>query len=199
MNEDQLIAEAFVMLRAAILDGDWVKVCSAYEIISGERLEPPNQKVKTRLEKIREMMNVETQTEDESNEIEDSEPQATSVESMTAKELKDYLVKTGINPKNLKGKNKTELLKMAVTANPFEPTVNEIKETEIEGGKKFGLGKVKIISDGFDPIEAELNKLASKRKTNIVTREPKVIEDTSDDDTAQHRFHSKPKMAPPWR
>jgi hypothetical protein len=59
MNEDEIIAQAFIDIKEGILEVNWQKVCGAYEKISGEKIEPPT-KPKTRLEAIREKMQDKT-------------------------------------------------------------------------------------------------------------------------------------------
>jgi hypothetical protein len=56
INEDDLIAESFLKIREGILNQDWKLVLEAYKDISGEELELPAEKPKTRLESIREKM-----------------------------------------------------------------------------------------------------------------------------------------------
>jgi hypothetical protein len=192
-NEDQIIADAFLTLRQGILEGNWQLVCDAYEAVSGERI--ALEKPKTRLEKIREAMNLDTE------EVQaEPEEKVISIESMTVKELKTYLLGVGIKEKDLKNKNKSQLLDLLPQTSVSEPVVKTINEDEIKGGDRFGRGTVKIISDGFDPIEAGLNKKAAEKKTKLpASVRSAPIKDNSEDDSAEFRFYNKPKMAPPWR
>lgn len=61
IDEDAIIGSAFSILRKGIIDLDWEAVCLAYEMVSGEKLEPKLPS-KSRLEKIRE--NIKSPTND---------------------------------------------------------------------------------------------------------------------------------------
>jgi hypothetical protein len=61
-SEDDIIAESFILIKEGILNGDWIKVCEAYENISGEKIEPPV-KTETRLEKIRKVLSKSNKSE----------------------------------------------------------------------------------------------------------------------------------------
>jgi hypothetical protein len=55
-TEEDIIAEAFVLIKEGILTLNWEAILDGYEMISGERLELP-EKPKSKLEKIREKLN----------------------------------------------------------------------------------------------------------------------------------------------
>jgi hypothetical protein len=197
MNEDQIIAQAFLSIRQGIITGDWNFVCQAYEAISGEKLEPPRQKPKSRLEAIREQMGLDTVESDEETEETQSEGSIIDISLMSPAQLKELLLKKGYKNSDFKGKKREDLLELLLKPSPLEPDVKSIQETEIQGGKRFGLGKVKIISDQFDPIEAEANKRAARTKMPPVKRST-MPTDNSDDESSDFRFHKNPP-APPWK
>jgi hypothetical protein len=197
MNEDQIIAQAFLSIRQGIITGDWNLVCQAYEAISGEKLEPPRQKPKSRLEAIREQMGLDTVESDEETEETQSEGSIIDISLMSPAQLKELLLKKGYKNSDFKGKKREDLLELLLKPSPLEPDVKSIQETEIQGGKRFGLGKVKIISDQFDPVEAEANKRLARSKMPPVKRST-MPTDNSDDENSDFRFHKNPP-APPWK
>jgi hypothetical protein len=59
-EDDKIIAEGLLQIRAGILSGDIQQIADGYKHISGETLSPPV-KQKSRLESIREMMDIKEQ------------------------------------------------------------------------------------------------------------------------------------------
>lgn len=188
MNEDQIIAQGFKLLREGIVAGDWQRVCDSYELVSGEKLDPPNQKPKSRLESIREMIlsDVPAATEEPQQKIVDAT-------KLSMNELKEALLKRGFGPDRLKGKKKDQLMELLNKPIGYEPVSQGSAVQEFQGGNRFGQGKIKVISDPYDPLEASLN---AKLKIHKDTRMP-TTEKPSDPD-ADFRLNTKPPM-PPWR
>jgi hypothetical protein len=160
-NEDKIIAEAFISIRTAILEGNWQLVCDAYESISGEKLDPPEEE-KSRLDNIRDLMQAQ-----------EDKP------------------KPGRKPK----KEKPEVVIATEKEATEEVAISsgELVEQKIKNG-------MTVITTEFDEQEASLNKVVAAKKSKLPTvkRSSQII-DNSDDENADSRFHSKPKIAPPWR
>lgn len=175
-GEDAIIANAFLLVREGIINNDWNKICDAYYQVSGEELHPPTPP-KSRLENIRDLMK-------------DVKP----VENQE-QELIDELVELGADletvskmPKKILEKTLNEL------RSAKEPMVNPQEVVEQDKGNIFP-GKQKIITDGFNPIEAQINKNRSSRQ-KVEIRNTNIPD--IKDENADIRYNNKPSRPPPW-
>ncbi len=128
-NDDEIIAQAFIDLREGILSSDWQKVLSAYEAVTGEKLELPEEKPKSRLESIREQIAKKNPKQSKKS----KKSETSTVIKDGAEEIETTLTKSK------GGKNFAQ--------NGFNVLSTAPNEQEIEYNKKWARTKIKIPRD----------------------------------------------------
>jgi HPt (histidine-containing phosphotransfer) domain-containing protein len=192
-EEDLLFAQVLAQIKNAVLSADWNLVCVAYNRITDEDLQPPAEKPKSKKERIKALL--EAQQSDTVEEVIETIQENTK--ELTVSQLKEYAKQLGAKSKGYSGKNKEQLLDLIKKYKAAqEPEIVQTNETEIQGGKRFGLGTIKIIDGGFDPVEVELNKKTARVRKPVEQRTT-AIEDTTNTDK-DFRFNANPPR-PTWR
>jgi hypothetical protein len=218
MDDDKIIARAMIEIRKGIVDGVWQSVCNAYESITGEWIDPPEDKEPepelSRLEKIK----LEMQNLAEEDDPDNGEPLDTvSVgrvdyewENLTVAKIKEGLVNIhGVDPKEFKGKKKQALIDLAHNLEEAYVELSSLSEDdpdEFDGipdvgvirSKKniYGGGKLQVFSTPEDEEEREANKKMAKKKPKLPVKRSGPPKDNSDNKNASVRYHSNPTNKP---
>lgn len=194
-EEDRIIVDAMLKIKSGILSKDWLIICEAYEDISGEKIEVPENK--SRLERIREAM--AAKNENEYSDKSDNDDSENDISKMSVAKIKEYLIQSGHKEKSLKSLNKKKLIELIDKPIDEEPIIkNASVVDEINGGDKFGRGKIKIISDVFNPVESMINKKRSGQRNSVKIDRDKVVAKNFDNPKSEVRYIDNPP-APPWR
>lgn len=179
-DDDLIIVEGLQKIKQGVLNADLQLICDGYNHITGDEIQPVAVKKKNRVEKIRELMkNSDTPKE----------------KPVTKKPVKR-------RGKNTIDSLKKELLDLGFTEDELEDQTKEQMEQMLagdnvqvqKGGKRFGKGKIQIITAGFDEEEFENNKIAHKKALKFtggpVKRNTSLPKDNSDDPNAGFRVYS---------
>lgn len=128
-NEDEIIANAFLKIREGVLSSNWKLIAEAYKDISGEELELPEEKPKSRLEAIREKMNQSTPTKKPAGRKNAKKPE----EKLQTQEME------GINVVTQKHQGGTKFAQSGFEVISIAPNEDERKEN-----RKRAINKTKI-------------------------------------------------------
>lgn len=176
MTEEEVIATAFIKIEKGVTLADWSLVCEAFFDITGKNIEPP-QKPKTKLEKIRELMDKKAELENPASASE--QPSAKIVmpgdDDFAAEPVTVDTIKDSDDEKN--------------------PLV--LKPQRAKGGTRFAKDGVTIYSVDSDKKLATKNQKEAKA-ANASKDKSRRDNTLKDFESEEVRFTTKPKVAPPW-
>jgi hypothetical protein len=201
-NEEQIIADALLKIRAGIVAGDWTQVCEGYNSVSGEELLPPkeNAVVINKLDKIRLLLKKPAAKTTESGEavistevVADEDSVAVDLDKMNIKDLRAYAATLGLT-KEIEGKKKPQILSVVK---------NALKDNKITVVTKKTDSGLQIITTAENPEEIARNALEASRKPKMPARQRTKIDLASmsrdKNPDAPVRYMDKPTTQPPWR
>lgn len=193
-DEDKIIANAIMQIKEGILSLNWQLIADSYAAISGEKINVPTiiKKETSRLDAIRNMM------------------KATSPLDMNVKDLKSFLLKQGYKASDFKNKKKEQLVEMIkaeeIIMSEIEPPLSidnstelvhtedgvyGVKLTEQDGGRKFGQGKIQVISTAEDQEQIQENQRSNKKKIILpLQRRSKKIPEGFKQTQGDCRYHN---------